>query len=662
MESPYEMRLDLRVLDHLGIKLYSNAAAVLSEAVANSWDAEATFVSIRLSQGSIEIEDDGLGMNLAQINGRFLTVGYDKRHVEGEVSPAKKRPFMGRKGIGKLALFSIADTIEIDSRAVGGEAHAFRMKTADIRTAMQATKEYRPVPLSPTRTEQGTLIRLLDLKRRATAATESGLRKRIARRFTIIGYEGTNGDRFNVEINGNPVGPHDRDDLNKLEFLWEFGSEERLRVESVPRLKKRHLRPGVVTEQKADWMVRGWFGTVAEPKQLKSSESGSLNTLTVVARGRLIQENILDKLNFNRLMSNYLTGQIEADFLDAPGLEDIATSDRQRLIEDDERYVALTHFLRSELVAVSDQWTEMRNEVRGKQAEEENPALKEWLQGLPEGQVPAARRLLGLIQGVELEDESERRDLFRAGLTAFERLRLREESHKLGEQKALTAEQLLPLLADLASLEAAMYSDIVRSRLDVIRKFEGLVDGNAKEKVLQEHLFKNLWLLDPGWERATESPRIEQTLKNEFMDFADDLDEEQSKGRIDIRYRTNAGEHILVELKRAHRQMSVPELIEQGSKYVSALKTLLARQNNSTPSITLVFLLGRAVKEERDPHLGRNYVAESLQPLRARVMYYDQLINQAQAQYAAYLERQKDKDKVGALLERIEATKQAKSD
>jgi hypothetical protein len=41
MELPYKLTLDLRVLDHLGIKLYSNAAAVLSEAVANAWDADA---------------------------------------------------------------------------------------------------------------------------------------------------------------------------------------------------------------------------------------------------------------------------------------------------------------------------------------------------------------------------------------------------------------------------------------------------------------------------------------------------------------------------------------------------------------------------------------------------------------------------------------------
>ena len=39
-EHPYEMTVDLNVLKHLGINLYSNIAAVLTEVVANAWDAD----------------------------------------------------------------------------------------------------------------------------------------------------------------------------------------------------------------------------------------------------------------------------------------------------------------------------------------------------------------------------------------------------------------------------------------------------------------------------------------------------------------------------------------------------------------------------------------------------------------------------------------------
>lgn len=42
----YTMSVDLAIIESLGINLYSNAAAVLSELVANVYDADATRVDI----------------------------------------------------------------------------------------------------------------------------------------------------------------------------------------------------------------------------------------------------------------------------------------------------------------------------------------------------------------------------------------------------------------------------------------------------------------------------------------------------------------------------------------------------------------------------------------------------------------------------------------
>jgi HSP90 family molecular chaperone len=203
-QTPYKLRLDLRVLDHLGIKLYSNAAAVLSEAVANAWDADAQVARVTIEAKEITIEDDGIGMTLDQINNRFLAVGYDKRVAEGEASP-KGRPFMGRKGIGKLALFSIADQIDVHTCS-GSERHAFRMRTEDVREAIKASRDYLPLPVAFTGPAKGTRIVLTDLKKKRTGASIPALRKRIARRFSVIGYEGKDGDRFVVEINGSFFG------------------------------------------------------------------------------------------------------------------------------------------------------------------------------------------------------------------------------------------------------------------------------------------------------------------------------------------------------------------------------------------------------------------------------------------------------------------------
>lgn len=61
---PYRMSLSLNVLNHLGMNLYSNVPAVLSEIVANAWDADASLVTIDIDRVDriITIRDDGVGM------------------------------------------------------------------------------------------------------------------------------------------------------------------------------------------------------------------------------------------------------------------------------------------------------------------------------------------------------------------------------------------------------------------------------------------------------------------------------------------------------------------------------------------------------------------------------------------------------------------------
>ena len=54
-ESPYCMTLSLNVLNHLGLNLYSNIPAVLSEVVANAWDADAQNVWVTIDRESDSI-------------------------------------------------------------------------------------------------------------------------------------------------------------------------------------------------------------------------------------------------------------------------------------------------------------------------------------------------------------------------------------------------------------------------------------------------------------------------------------------------------------------------------------------------------------------------------------------------------------------------------
>src|ERR1700692_3446246 len=103
---PFAFEISLSVLNHLGRSLYRSFATVLGEAISNSWDADAKKVEIFVQgdQNSFFIKDDGIGMTAEDFQDKFLKIGYSKRK-QGTHSDEGRRPFIGRKGIGKLALF-----------------------------------------------------------------------------------------------------------------------------------------------------------------------------------------------------------------------------------------------------------------------------------------------------------------------------------------------------------------------------------------------------------------------------------------------------------------------------------------------------------------------------------------------------------------------------
>jgi len=646
----FAMTVDLNVLDHLGINLYSNIAAVITEVVANAWDADASMVNITFDSSgeSIEIRDDGIGMSIADLNGKYLRVGYRRRDSDTEFGriTAKGRPVMGRKGLGKLSLFSIANAIEVQSWK-DGVANGFRMSVAGIHSAVAANAPYHPHPLEAheVTVTSGTKIVLRDIKRQRLGRGVLALRKRLARRFSVVG----DAHAFKIFIDGQPITTADRGDLQKVQFLWTFEGGD-LNPSMTAHVLEQESLDSRFDAWDTSWKIRGWLGTSRKPKELDDVEAGNLNGIVVFARGRLFHENVLDRLNDGRLFTKYLTGQIEADFLDADDQPDIATSDRQRVQEDDDRYVALLTFLKSRLNEVEKRWNEWRRKHEVEQAKTASPALASWLDSLGSGFRKSAEALIAKLSALPVDDEEDRRVLYRHGVLAFERMKLRGSTDELTDSLG-SLEKLLAVLADRDSLEASLYQDIVKSRLEAIRGFQHLVDEDSKERALQQYLFDHMWLLDPSWERAAESLIMESRLREEGV-IVDDLTRKESLGRVDIKYRTTAGKHIIVELKRAGRSMKLLELQEQGQTYVDKLRKILLVLGERSPNIEVVFVLGKPVEEESSNPERMKASMIAISP-GSRVLHYDTLIHGAQLAYAEYLEQTGKLDRLEGIVNGI---------
>lgn len=647
------MSLSLNVLNHLGINLYSNIPAVLSEIVANSWDADAENVIISISNNEIIIEDDGCGMTTNDINEHFLKVGYQKRESQ-QKSTKHGRPFMGRKGIGKLSMFSIAkeiDVISAKSNDLGSlEISALRMNIDKITEAISSgSGEYHPEEISDSNIDkEGTKIILKNLKKNISSLTPEYIRKRIARRFGIVGNEYC----FSVKVNDEEVSIADRDYFKRLNYIWYYGQESEKYANYAHKATYKNLRNNFLKFNGKEYNVTGWIGTVESSGDLKDGED-NLNKITILVRGKVGQEDILADYSEGGLYSKYLIGEINADFFDSDELDDMATSSRQEYKRDDERYIALKEFIKNELKAIQSKWTDLRNESGEKKALELMPIITTWVDSLKGDSKTYAKKMFGKINQIEADD-NKKREILKYSVLAFEKLRYANKLSGIDNINIETLESIKDVFLGLDELEATMYYQIIKERIEIIRKFQQITDDNMREKVIQEYLFNHLWLLDPSWERVEGTEYMEKTVRNALDSEFEKLTDEEKKARLDIGYKQTVGKHVVVELKRSERVVKTGELTQQIMKYHEALRKVLNNTGKTNEPFEIICVLGKPIDNDNSPeHF--NKVAESLKAWNARIVYYTELIENAYKAYSAYLNENKEAQPLIEMFQQLES-------
>jgi len=660
----YSMTMSLNILHHLGIGLYSNAPAVLSEVVANSWDADASVVKVTFNQDdSISIEDDGKGMSLEDINGKYLTVGYQKRldKDEGPLTQKGRKP-LGRKGIGKLSLFSIANIVEIHTTKNGVknglvmDARSIEQKIREeAKGEASASGVYHPIDI-PQRDiivkEKGTVIVLRGLKKDAKR-TPQALRKRLARRFAIIGPA----HGFRVYVDGTEITIADRDYFKKLQYMWRYGegSEEFATYCDNTKLKLNEQRSGTVkVEGVGDFEVKGWIGSVEMPSDLMDEFGENLNKIVIMVRGKLGQEDVLSEFREGQFYRDYLIGELDAPFLDIDEKEDISTSNRQTIKEEDPRYQALLKFVDNELSHIATMWGDKRS-AEGLARATKDPAVKEWYDALGDSYKKRAVGLFGKINKMALESNEQRAELIKSSILAFE---IYNFKHNLDALEDLTENDLTALgklFSDTDDIEAAIYYQLVRQRVDIIDALRKKVSAEAKEKVIQQYIGKYLWLLDPSWERATQTPHLEQKVNLKFDQLKKSAGSVEKKGRIDIFYQKASGANVIIELKKPGVPVNSHSLIQQVERYKTALRRILIDAGREDEPIEVVCIIGSTPVNWVDAESKENGKTTAATN-HVRILLYDQLLDEAYKSYSNYLAARADSKRITEILDKVDAS------
>ena len=104
--------IDAELLRELGERLVGKPHIVLAELVKNSYDADATEVTINFSPNKdlIEVRDNGHGMTYEDFKNFWMRIGTTHKK---EKQSKKGRLMTGSKGVGRLSVQFLANNLEI---------------------------------------------------------------------------------------------------------------------------------------------------------------------------------------------------------------------------------------------------------------------------------------------------------------------------------------------------------------------------------------------------------------------------------------------------------------------------------------------------------------------------------------------------------------------
>ena len=372
-QQQFNFEISLSVLNHLGRNLYRNFITILGEAISNSWDADAKNVWIKIDRenSTFSITDDGVGMNANDFQNKFLKIGYTKR-AKGKMRTPKRRPFIGAKGIGKLALLSCADRITVFSKKKGQSYVGGTIDNSGLNEAIKNDHTPEQYPLEtpdrnlmrgPSRShEHGTIIVFEEAKDQIRNSV-AHIRKLLALyfRFSLLDKN------FSIYVDGERVTHDDLQDLaDATQFLWLINNYQDDFVNALDNLKSKPITLTTPIN------IKGFLATVEKPSHIKISGTNERATIDLFVNGRLREKNILRRIPSQRVVESYLHGQIHFDSMDAKGKDDPFTSSRDGIKEGDKDFQKLLEYLQPTLQKVFDNWDRLRLKI-GKEGDDENP-------------------------------------------------------------------------------------------------------------------------------------------------------------------------------------------------------------------------------------------------------------------------------------------------
>ncbi|AGM26358.1 hypothetical protein SSYRP_v1c07680 [Spiroplasma syrphidicola EA-1] len=403
--------VDNKIVQEFGKNLYKNTYSMITELVANSYDADAKNVLIWFKTINNKVEeicffDDGNGMDTNDIQNKFLKIGYSKRTFFRE-SLVFKRPPMGRKGFGKLAVFGIGNHIELYSKTKKTSLETLLLSKRDIDNKINPHEidkidsdkvNYYNQFLNKFSSQNGTLISIKDFnKNNALNDVKNKINYRIYKAFKPLYSEKIeNNSKMNIYVLKNEYFNIEKIELiNPVKYIvtsflkvYDLNYFSEKEIEKIQKTILSHKNPDISKKinvhENSSNRILSVVSSAEEAKELHNwlekklcrsynDENYKINPvlfkelvtlkgfigildridrenniggiISIYSRNRVMISNIFDSIENTQIGSNYIIGDIFANYLDTDDENDIATPGRDAVDENDERFIYLKFFI-----------------------------------------------------------------------------------------------------------------------------------------------------------------------------------------------------------------------------------------------------------------------------------------------------------------------------
>ncbi|MGY6554107.1 MAG: ATP-binding protein [Wenzhouxiangella sp.] len=636
-----------RIIDSLGIQMYQSPVAAIAELIANAWDADATEVVVELPESlsgdpKIVVRDNGGGMTFQQCQDRYLNVGRNRRVEDATDSSPDGRPVLGRKGIGKFAGFGIAEMLEVDTiSGETGERTVFRLDLNRLRGEDYVGTAPKEVPLvlreapdDARRSQKGTSVTLTRLKL-GRAPSKSGFASSMARRFLI----NQSADNFDVKINGLEL-PQDNALMGvEFDFPTDYRDDEKpagLRIENSVGIEK-------VGDDEIQWRVKFTQDTIGTEE---------LRGVSVFCGIKVAQTPFFFNLSgglSGQHGQQYMSGQVQADFLDKLDA-DIITTERQRINWEHEEAQPLQEWGQQRVKSLLSIWKARRAEDKLKRIDNKVAPFSQRLERLKSTERRTVAGAIKKIAMIESISEAQFTDLSNGILTAWEGGRLHELIDNVASVETMDESVLLNMLAEAQVLNALHVAEAVKAKVEIVSGLRKRIEERDLENAVRDYIAENPWLMSPEWETFKKETSVRKLVSEAAIAAGLDDDERWNK-RVDL-VMSSGRQLLIVEFLRPGLTVD-RDHINRYQEYIDVLRSSVEKNTD----LEFKSVSGLLVADKLDRRRGMDETLKRLAKDDMRALEWHGLLERAEAQWEEFLtvlvERAPEDERLSSLRGRI---------